>query len=340
MAKNHGFLSLSSRGLRHKLMISAALMSVLPLLVSTYLVSSHILPRVGLKIDIIASLLISIFIAIIGFFVTKEVFDRVLSVTSGAKMIAEGDVDHRMDVSDDDEVGDLGNALNILTQRIRSNMDELKTYGEKTSEINLGIQKRVVVLSSLLQISSQIALAGKLDEVLKVAVEKAKFLANSDFAYLFFREDNQEVFSMRVTEGANSGYLWDIKIGPSEAAFYDIVNANKVLILDKQGLLPENLSLFIRDKLKLKNTLILPIYLRKRVVAILGIGNMCAEFSYTIEDIEMLDIFAKQVAIAVENDKLTLNVKKLEVKDTLTGLYNETFMRNRLQEEIKRAIAF
>ncbi|HPL82721.1 MAG TPA: diguanylate cyclase, partial [Candidatus Omnitrophota bacterium] len=39
-------------------------------------------------------------------------------------------------------------------------------------------------------------------------------------------------------------------------------------------------------------------------------------------------------------DILTLNVKKLEVKDALTGLYNEAFMRGRLQEEIKRAIAY
>jgi diguanylate cyclase (GGDEF)-like protein len=340
MAKNHGFLSLSSRGLKHKLMISAALMSVLPLLVSAYLVSSHILPRVGLKIDIVASLLISVFIAAIGFFVTKEVFDRVLSVSSEAKMIAAGDVTHDMHVSDEDEVGDLGNALNKLTQRIRSNMDELKTYGERTTEINLGIQKRVVVLSSLLQISSQIAQADKLDDVLKIAVEKARFLASSDLAYLFFREDNQEVFSMRVTEGVNSDYLMDVKISPAEDAFYEVISANKVLILDKQGLLPESLASFVRDKLKLKNTLALPIYLRKRVVAVLGVGNMRPDFSYTKEDIELMDIFAKQIAIAVENDILTLNVKKLEIKDSLTGLYNEAFMRSRLQEEIKRAIVY
>ena len=145
---------------------------------------------------------------------------------------------------------------------------------------------------------------------------------------------------MRAADGINSDYLQEIKIGPSGDAFYEIINANKVLILDKQGLLPEESALFIRDKLKFKNTLALPIYLHKRVVAVLGVGNMRADFSYSKEDIELLDIFAKQIAIAVENDILTLNVKRLEVKDTLTGLYNEAFMRTRLQEEIKRAIAY
>jgi len=340
MAKNHGLLSLSSRGLKHKLMISAALMSVLPLLVSAYLVSSHILPRVGPKIDILLSLFISIVIAGIGFFVTKEVFDRVVLVTSDAKMIAAGDLSHSLDISSDDEVGDLGDALNQLTQRIRNNMEELKTYSERTTEINLGIQKRVIVLSSLLQISSQISQSEKLDDILKIAVEKSRFLANSDLAYLLFREENQEAFFVRIAEGINSDYLLDVKIGPTEDAFYEILKSNKPLILDKQGLLAKDFSLFLREKLKLKNSLALPVYLRKRVVAVLGIGNTRDDFSYAKEDIELLDIFAKQIAIAVENDILTHNVKRLEVKDALTGLYNEVFMRGRLQEEIKRAIVY
>lgn len=340
MAKKHKLLSLSSRGLKHKLMISAALMSVLPLLVSAYLVSSHILPRVGPKVDILLSLFISIVIAVIGFFVTKEVFDRVLLVTSDAKMIAAGDLSRRLYASSDDEVGDLGNALNKLTERIRNNMEELKTYSERTTEINLGIQKRVIVLSSLLQVSSQISKSEKLDDILRIAVEKARLLANSDLAYLFFREEGQSAFSIKIVEGINSEYLMGIKIEPTEDAFYEIADANKVLILDKQGLLPKELSASLRQKLRLENTLALPVYLRKRVVAVLGIGNVRDDFSYTKEDIELLDIFAKQIAIAVENDILVHNVKRLEVKDTLTGLYNEHFMHNRLQEEIKRAIVY
>jgi diguanylate cyclase (GGDEF)-like protein len=90
----------------------------------------------------------------------------------------------------------------------------------------------------------------------------------------------------------------------------------------------------------LKNTLALPVYLRGRVVGIIGIGNTKEPFLYSKEDTELLDIFAKQTSIAVENDILMHRVEKLEIKDTLTGLYNESFIRGRLQEEIKRAIAY
>jgi diguanylate cyclase (GGDEF)-like protein len=77
-----------------------------------------------------------------------------------------------------------------------------------------------------------------------------------------------------------------------------------------------------------------------RVTAILGVGNTSEPFVYRKEDVELLDVLAKQIAIAVENDLLTHRVEKLEIKDTLTGLFNAGFIRNRLQEEIQRAITY
>lgn len=338
--KNH---SLASFSLKRKLVISFLLMSVLPLLVFGFLLSNYrLLPQsqFSLRINIMVAALTIIAIAIIGFWVIKEVFDRVLSVTSEAKMIAAGDISRRVEIKSPDEVGDLSDALNQLTQRIRDNMDELKNYSEKTTEINLEIQKRVLVLSSLLQISSLISQSTKLEDILKVTIEKARILANSDVAYLFFREEKEENFSMKAADGINSQYLLKTTVEPKEKFFDNLIHNIKPLILDKQNTLPENLKVFFYDKFKLKNTLALPIYLRGRVAGILGIGNSREPFSYRKEDMELLDVFAKQIAIAAENDILMHRVEKLEIKDTLTGLYNQPFIQNRLQEEIKRSITY
>jgi len=334
-------LSLTSRGLKYKLKISFYLMSILPLLVCIYLVSNYILPQKGLKLDVALAILISIFIAAVGFFVIKEVFDRILAVSTDAKLIAAGDITHMIiPPSQEDEVGDLGDALNQMTQRIRSNMDELKNYSEKTTEINIEIQRRVLVLSSLLQISSLISQGAKLEDILKVVAEKSRLLANSDAAYLLLREEGQEAFSVKVADGISSNYLLKIKIEPQDGLFLKIAKTNKPLILDKQNIFPDDLNVEFYDKFKLKNTLAIPVFLRGRIVAALGIGNTKDTFIYHKEDLELLDIFAKQVAIAIENDLLMHRVEKLEIKDALTGLYNEAFIHNRLQEEIKRAIAY
>lgn len=340
MDKKEKKLSLASMGLKYKLKIAFYLMSVLPLLVCIYLVSNYILPQVGLRLDITLSILISIFIALIGFFVVKEVFDHILSISTDARLIAAGDIDRMVEIKQPDEIGDLGGALNQLRQRIRSNMDELKNYSEKTAQINLEIQNRVLVLSSLLQISSLISQGQDLEDILRLTTEKSRLLAESDAAYLLFKEESQDAFYMKVADGINSGYLLKIKLEPKEGIFEKLIKTSKPLILDKQNILSDNLSKDFYEKFRLKNTLAQPVYLRGKVTGILGIGNTRENFLYGKDDMEFLDIFAKQVAIAIENDILLSQVKKLEIRDTLTGLYNEAYISSCLKDEIKRAISY
>jgi len=76
MNKKIDNLSLNSRTIKQKMIIAFQLMSILPFLVSAYLVSNYILPKFGFKIDIIASLIVSIIVALIGLLVIKEVFDH------------------------------------------------------------------------------------------------------------------------------------------------------------------------------------------------------------------------------------------------------------------------
>ncbi|MDP2044290.1 MAG: diguanylate cyclase [Candidatus Omnitrophota bacterium] len=340
MKKKADRFSLNSRTIRQKLMIAFQLMSILPLLVCAYLVSTYILPKFGFKFDVIATVVISMFVALIGLLIVKEVFDRLSSVATEAKFIAAGDINRKLEISHDDEVGDLGNVLNQLTQRIRGNMEELKHYSERTTEINIEIQKRVIVLSNLMQISSLISQESKIEDILKIAVEKSKFLANSETAFLLFRDEHKDFFYMKIVDGARADYLMGIVVGAKEDICNNFLNLNKPLILDKQNFLSDNLTIDFLEKFQLKNCLAMPVFLKSKVKAILGIGNTREGFQYNKDDIELLDIFSKQVAIAIENDIMASRIEKLEIKDALTGLYNQAFINSRLQEEIKRAIAY
>ncbi len=340
MNKKIDRFSLNSRTIKQKLMIAFQLMSILPFLVSAYLVSNYILPKFGLKIDIVASLVVSMFVAVVGFLVIKEVFDRLTLMAKQAKVIASGDISRKLEVEHNDEVGELGDVLNQLTNRIRGDMDELKQYSEKTTEINLEIQQKIIVLSNLLQVSSLISQGEKLEDVLRIAVEKSRLLANSETAFLLFKEENKESFCVKAADGAGVDYLMTVDVGVKEGIYNKAFNLNKLLILDKKNLLDDNLGPEFFTKFQVKNCLAMPIFLRGRVKAVLGIANSRDNFFYTKDDIELLDIFSKQIAIAIENDILACRIVKLETKDTLTGLYNRNFITSRLQEEIKRAIAY
>lgn len=334
LKKNIKNESLNSHSLRYKLIISFFLMIILPLLVAVYL----ILPWPGFKLETAVIIIISLVIAVTGFFIIKEVFDRISVVTQEAKKIASGGAVQKLEIGPMDEIGELGVAFNALTQNIRDNMKELKDYGERTTELNFEIQKRVMALSNSLHISSLIAQGEKIDYILKVITEKSLFLLHSEISCLLYRSEGQETFLMRQVAGPAAEHLLNIKVSPQEDLFFDCIKNNKPLIIDANNCLAQNLSLTFQERFKLKNMLALPVWIRGRVTAILCVGNRKESFLYAQEDVKYLDIFAKQIAIAIENNLLSARVDKLEVKDALTGLYNESYIRSRLQEEIKRSI--
>lgn len=332
--------SLNSRILKQKLMVAFQLMAILPFLVFVYLLSIYIFPKTGVKLDILMYLAVSAFLEVVGLLVIKEVFDRLTSVTTEAKFIAAGDISRKLKVRESDEVGELGHILNQLTHRIRSNMDELKDHSEKTTEINIEIQKKIIFLSNLMQVSSLISQGSKFEEVLRIAVEKSRALANSDIAFLLFKDELKDSFCMKVADGIKSDYLMTIEITPQEDMYSKVLNLNNPLILDKQNSLKDNLAVDFLAKFQVKNCLAMPIFLKGIVKAVLGIASTQGNFSYNKNDIELLDIFSKQIAVAIENDILAKRIEKLEIKDALTGLYNRFFIKSRLQEEINRAIIY
>ena len=148
------------------------------------------------------------------------------------------------------------------------------------------------------------------------------------------------MFCSKGIDGNGFQHLAALNIWSQEDIFNRLITERKVFILDKEHALNENARKYLAEKFKLNNSIALPICLKGVVIGILGIGNTVENFVYEKDDMELLDIFAKQVAIAIDNDLLTHRVEKLEIKDILTGLYNEAFIRSRLQEEIKRAVAY
>ncbi len=332
--------SLSSKGLRYKLKIAFYLMLILPLLIFLYFISNYILPQRGLEINIAILFLVCSFIGISGFWVIRDVIRRIVSVSSEAKLIAAGDINHQIERTQPDEVGDLGDSINLITQQIRDNMEELKDYSTKTSEFNLEIQRRVVLLSSLLQITSMVSQGNKLDDILMLAVEKSRQIVDSDSAYLLLKDEEKEILKMNAADGVNAQDLLNIRLDIEKSIFDNCIKRRTALILDSENPVSGNLYTEFYETFKLKATLAIPMYSKGRLLGVLGIGQIAPNFVYKKDTQGFLNIFAKNIAIAIESDILKRRVEKLEIKDTLTGLYNDTFIRSRLQEEIKRALVY
>ena len=231
-------------------------------------------------------------------------------------------------------------SLNRLSARLKENMSQLRSYGEKIKQINMEINKKVFALSSLLQIGNLITTGTNLTEVFDLIVGKLSQLEQGGAAFLMFLEEKSGELIMRAQANIErEGINVKVRIKTSEGPLGKVFSNNKLLIIDAQKgqqLVDENLKKILQTK----NIVVLPITSSGKVIAILGTGNNVANFLFTDDVIELIGVFAKQVAVAVENDMLMSKTEELNVRDKLTGLYNEGYIRNRLDEEIKRAISY
>jgi len=83
-----------------------------------------------------------------------------------------------------------------------------------------------------------------------------------------------------------------------------------------------------------------PIIVGKKRMGVLNVTDRIDGTGYDNFDLELLDTFAPQLAIAL--DRLTLKQRagkfeQLSITDTLTGLLNRRYLQARLSEEIKRS---
>jgi diguanylate cyclase (GGDEF)-like protein len=347
MIKMTGFikkLSLVPAGLRYKLTVAFVLMSLIPMAICVYLFLNYIFPflnligdpNVELK-DVSSVLVITIIIALLGFKIVRDIVSPIIDMALKAKDIAKGDFSSNINIRSEDEIGELGSTLNVLTRRIRENMDELRSYGERTKEINVEISKKVLVLSSLLQVSSLITQGSPLEETIKIVIDKIAQLSDDDSVFVMLSEE-KDTLAIKASHNLKESLL-SFKLKRGVGYLGKLLAESKVAVIDRRSRLSSEMEEFLKV-FGLKNCILSPVMAHGVGFGMLSYGNADSDFEFKEDDVELIKLFSKQIAIAVENELLTAKAKELAIKDELTGLYNEKFIMNRLEEEIKRAVLY
>jgi len=224
----------TNKGLRYKLLLAFSLMSIIPLLACTYVISLYVFPQLDSLVSVSLVVFVSIMIALLGLLLARSLINPVIDMAIEAKMIAGGQYDKSLSVPTDDEVGNLAISINTMTQKIKTNLDELKTYGQKMKEINTDVHKKVLALSSLLQIGDVISSGSiQLDSLLEMALEKTAMLFDSGFGILYFAKSDEFDFVPKVDCGQEGGRLKELIIKRRGHGILDkAMDSRNVLIID------------------------------------------------------------------------------------------------------------
>jgi diguanylate cyclase (GGDEF)-like protein len=334
-------LSISSQGLKYKLTLAFALMAIIPLLVCVYLFVNFIMPNLESIYNISLIIILSLIIALLGWTLARKIVEPIVDLAIGAKMIAGGQYDRKIVVREEDEIGDLANSINLLSEKIRANMQELRTYGQKTTEINIDIHRKVLALSSLLQISDVISSGTmKLDDVLNLIIERISQAEDGAFGALYMPQESDGVFRAKKSFNLKDEGLDGVAIKPGEGPLGEALASGTTLVADSSSKRETKDIRAFKESHKLNNMIMIPIRTAGKNLAVILVGNRKGEFRYSEEELDLVYIFAKQIAIAIENSILLKRAEELAVMDELTGLFNKKYIAQRLDEEVRRAASY
>lgn len=332
---------MAPQGLRHQFHVAFSLMAVIPLLVLVYLTVTY-LPRTRTTWDIGLIIALCGLIAGLGYLVARDLILPILAVAHDARRLAAGQhLERDLPVTRPDEIGELNEALNHINQRIRDHMVQLNQYGEQVKQLNTEIHKRVLALSNLLQVSNLMTQGAALDEVLDCCMEKLAQIEESDLYALLVPGDQAEAFCLQMAHGSNPQQVARLRGTTVRSAWLAqcarqmpavvTVDAGHPLVLEAGEL---------QRLFGLTNAVVVPVISRGRCLALVVTGHRQAHFTFPEDVLETTKVFAKQIAIAMENDLLMKQAKALAVTDEVTGVYNDQYLRARLEEEVRRAAMF
>lgn len=334
--------SLTSKGLRYRLFVSFILMSFIPLLVLLYLLSSYIIPRVdntAILSMIVLTVFFTLILTLLGLILTKKIVEPIIQLSMEAKVIAGGDIQRRLMVSGEDEIADLGRSINLMTRKIKDYLIDLQSYSTKTKEINIEIQKKVVVLSSLLQISDMIAAGENLETICESVAQKANEIDEDNFAALFLCKEGTVAMELKAASNLRSSALKSHVFNIDKGFIGTSVRGKMSILVDSSVSLKQQ-HMTLLDIFKAKNCFVVPVVSHGNGIGFLVTGNSLDGYLFKTDDMELIKILCKQLGIASENALLIRKTNELIVKDELTGLYNENYIRERLDEEIQRSILY
>jgi diguanylate cyclase (GGDEF)-like protein len=228
-------------------------------------------------------------------------------------------------------VESLETVFTTLTSKVKESFEELKNMSATIDLLNGELAKKMNALLTVMHIHEIYTQGRREEEIFAFILAKLKEMLKLTRIELFLENDNREFTSFAENDGKNEPLF-----SPDEITL--IAELNNARMLDNKN--SDRSFAFIKEKFKINNAFIIPLQLREDVVGFLIGGNCLDDFTFAREDVDLINIFSKNITLLWEHKKLARAVEGLEIYDPLTALYNEKHLMVRLDEEIKRAVLY
>lgn len=255
----------------------------------------------------------------LGYALARLISLPLRQLSEGARAIAAGDFDQRVEVPGRDETAQLATSFNSMTENLRRTIGELR---ESRDELRTVLKRLGATLRSTTDIG----------EMFAVILESAAATLGARTGAIYRFEDGE------LRPHAAIGFDPESRALPLREGIAGHVAATGIPLLTPSRWTHPPRPAGIEPAAD--TAVAVPLSHADRTVGVLALYGRISPDPFSEEDLATLTSFAGQTGVAIENVLLREEAERLSVTDPLTGVGNRRHLEEVLAAEIERAHRF
>ena len=291
----------------------------------TVIVSVHRAGIGDLEWLVVAVLIAALILAaVLGWLLARLATRPLVELSAAAERVAAGDLDTRINVRSRDEIGQLAGTFNEMTDELRAYVRALQSSRDELRR-------------SLARLGDTLSSTHDLGRILSVILDTAVGTTRSAAGAIYIRTDGRDELTLRaahrLADRISSG---DGRLAVGEGITGYVAQTGDA-VRGRVG--SEQLTLSAHEP-KATEIISVPLRTTGGVLGVLNLYDRVDGQHYDDDDLETIQTFAGQAAVAMDNVLLHQEAQRLSITDGLTGLSNYRFFQQTLGREIERASRF
>ncbi|MDH5662396.1 MAG: HD domain-containing protein [Elusimicrobiota bacterium] len=211
-------------------------------------------------------------------------------------------------------ITDLGKELGDRTSELIKTNSKLI---ELRKDLSRKVKQRTKALSFLYRIERDVSNKLKMEDVLKVIVEKVSSILNVQTCSILLTDDTTGKLSIECAKGLDEKILKDTELEVGENISGWVVKHNRPILV-KNIEKDTRFAKRSEEKYYNKSLMSVPLATKDKVIGVINVNNKKSRRIFNQEDFRLLKQMAAQVAIVIENARLYKSLSDLYMRTIMT----------------------
>ncbi|MDQ3646163.1 MAG: diguanylate cyclase, partial [Actinomycetota bacterium] len=276
----------------------------------------------GLQLTLLGLLLLALIgTAGLAYVLSRLITQPLEELARGAHAIAEGDFDHRIPVTSNDEVGRLSVAFNHMSTQLSETVGQLSSSRDQLRR-------------TVRRVGETLKSTHDMKQMLQSILNTSADAVQADAAVLWsFTSTRAELYPSFV-RGVDPSTLSRVKVGEGIVGLVAERGVRILLPSAEGGPGPAT------GEPNFPSTIAVPLYSQDRIRGVLTTHREAEEHPFRMPDRETIVFLAEQGSVAIENVQLHEEAQRLSLTDGLTGVWNRRYFQMQFRQVLATAQRF